>query len=208
MSNEHFDRLAAEWDQNPTRRAMTAAVAQAVIAAADLRTHHSVLEYGCGTAALSFLLAPQVGRIVAADASPGMVAEARRKLAAQTAVANIEVLQLDLTRDPLPANRFDRIVSAMALHHIENTEHVLRQLAALLAPDGRLLLADLCAEDGSFHTDMTVPHNGFDPEQLGVLLARLGLAAPRWTIAHRLAKNDREYPLFLLVARRSLENHV
>lgn len=202
MSTQHFDRLAAEWDQNPMRRAMTAAVAQAVVAAADLQPKHCLLEYGCGTAALSLLLAPYVGRVVAADASPGMVTEARRRLAEQTASANVEVLQLDLERDRLPNSRFDRIVSVLVLHHLADTDAVLRRLVALLAPGARLLLVDLCAEDGSFHAEMRVPHQGFEPEHLARSLSHLGLTVSPWTVVYRLPKNGREYPLFLLVAQR------
>lgn len=48
--------------------------------------------------------------------------------------------------------RFDGIISAMALHHIKDTQHLLRTFTSHLHPGGFIALADLDREDGSFHT--------------------------------------------------------
>ncbi len=64
-----------------------------------------------------------------------------------------------------PAGQFDLVVTAMTLHHIADVPGFLARLGHLLRKDGRLAVADLVTEDGSFHAPMTVPHNGFDPER-------------------------------------------
>ena len=197
-----FDERAAAWDQNPSRRALTAAIADTLQALVPFQPGMRLLEYGCGTAALSLRLAGRVGGIVAADASAGMLEQARKNIVA-AGNGNIRLLRLDLTRDPPPGERYDGIVSAMTLHHIEDAPALLRRLADLLAPGGFLAIADLCLEDGSFHADGVVPHYGFDPAGLAAVLTEMGLANPRWRIAHRLNRNGRDYPVFLLCAEHA-----
>ncbi len=199
--NRYFDERAASWDEDPARTARTAAIAAAVKAMVPLHPGMRVLDYGCGTGALGALLAGSVGQVVAADASPGMVEQVRRKVAAGT-VRNLVPRLLDLTRDPLPRERFELVVSAMALHHIEDIDRLLGRLAELLAPGGWMALADLLPEDGSFHTGIAVPHHGIDPDRLGQRLAALGLEPRRSRTVCSIARGAREYPVFLLVAVR------
>jgi SAM-dependent methyltransferase len=161
----------------------------------------SVLEYGCGTAALSFLLSRWVGPITAADASPGMIAEAQRKVkeASSTAITP-RCLDLTLGGQAELQGHFDLVASAMVLHHVENTEVLLAALRALLRPGGYLALADLCQEDGSFHGEMPVPHHGFAPDSLAEVLTRQGFTACTWRRVHTISKQGRDYPVFLLTA--------
>ena len=199
-NTEHFDAAAATWDDNPHRRALTAAIAASIRQIVPLRTDWRALEYGCGTGALSFLLAPAVGQIVAADVSPGMIDQVRRKLAAYPA-AHMTPLLLDLTHDPAPDDKFNLIALAMTLHHVEDVSLLLSKLAGMLNKNGWLAIADLCAEDGSFHDPMRVPHNGFDPDRLAATIsAALGNANCQWQVVHQVPKNGRHYDVFLLTA--------
>jgi ubiquinone/menaquinone biosynthesis C-methylase UbiE len=202
MDNTHFDQAAPHWDENPTRLALTRAIAAAVAANVPLAPDWTALEYGCGTAALSLLLADRLGRIVAADRSPGMLAEVRRKIAVAR-VGNLTIWNLDLlARAQVPKERFDLILCAMAMHHVADVHRLLRAFAALLRPGGWLALADLQREDGSFHGGERVPHHGFDPPALGATLAKAGLANPAWRDVHILRRGERDYPVFLLTAQR------
>ncbi len=87
-ARKHFDEMAASWDDDSERQRRTAAIARGIESAIALNRSWSVLEYGCGTAALSFLLAPKVAQVVAADASPGMVEQVQRKLRADPGASN------------------------------------------------------------------------------------------------------------------------
>lgn len=198
-----FDQAAATWDDSPVRRRRTEEIARGIMQAVPLSPDWRVLEYGCGTASLGFLLAPHVGEVVAADASEGMIEQVRRKAAA-CPTARVKPLVLDLAREAVPAERFDLIVMAMALHHIEDIERLLAQFAEMLTPDGWLAVADLCEEDGSFHAPMKVAHNGFSPERLAQTVDRaLGQATCQWQINGQMEKNGRAYEVFLLTAHRS-----
>ena len=103
----------------------------------------------------------------------------------------------------------DLIVSAMALHHIADIPQLLQALTQLLTPDGYLALADLDAEDGSFHADMTgVHHAGIDRDWLIAQLTTLGFHDVSATTAHVIERPNatgelRRYPVFLVSGRRT-----
>jgi len=196
-----FDKEAATWDDKPDRQQLTAAIAAGIRSAVPLRSDQRLLEYGCGTASLGFLLAESVGQVVAADISAGMIDQVRRKLADKPN-ANLTPMLLDLSTQPPLGERFNVIVTAMAMHHIVDTTAVLSRLVEMLADGGWLAVADLCLEDGSFHEQVQVPHNGLDPEGLMEVARGLGLSNCRWQVVHRIEKNGRSYDVFLLTARR------
>lgn len=54
----------------------------------------------------------------------------------------------------------------MTLHHIPDTEAVLRDMHTLLHQSGYLCIADLDSEDGSFHGQDADVYPGFDRQGL------------------------------------------
>ena len=160
----YFDQAAATWDDKPTRKELMRAVVDAIIHQVHLTPQMKVLDYGCGTGLVSILLAELVGTIDAADSSEGMLEVLRRKLD-QTGLKTIQAIRLDLEHDPLPDDRYDLIVAVAVLHHVADTERMLRKFHALLHPGGVLCIADLDTEPRLFHDEEaaeTVHHFGFD----------------------------------------------
>jgi tRNA (cmo5U34)-methyltransferase len=204
MTSEYFDKMAATWDDNPARRAIAVAVAAAIRQAVPLGKRMLVLDYGCGTGLLSFLLANDVGGVLAADSSDGMLEQVRKKIVEQN-VKNVRVMRFDVTEHRSATAQNDVIVSSMTIHHIADAHEALRSLAAILKPGGWLAVADLCAEDGSFHADVKVPHNGFEPEELAGYLRGIGLKEVSWQVVHKVEKNGRQYPVFCVFAKRAAE---
>ena len=202
MDSTRFDQLAATWDDNPTRVALTKAVAHGIMETVPLSPDWTALEYGCGTAALSFLLSAYLRTITAADASEGMLAQVEKKLAG-TGVHNITPVRMDLERDAAGPDRYDFICNSMVLHHVTDTAKLVSAFASVLVSGGWLAITDLCKEDGSFHPDMTVPHHGFEPAELAALLTAAGFCAPAWRTIHAINRNGRDYPVFLLTAQRA-----
>jgi 2-polyprenyl-3-methyl-5-hydroxy-6-metoxy-1,4-benzoquinol methylase len=165
----------------------------------------SALDYGCGTGLLSFPLKDELGAILLADSSSGMLEVVNEKIAAQ-GVTNMTTLQLDLLIDPPPAQRFDLIVTAMTLHHVPDTDPILRTFHDLLNPGGYLCIADLDQEDGSFHGPEVDVHHGFDRVDLSQRAAQAGFADIHFQTVFSIAKEretgTRDYPVFLMTARR------
>ena len=125
------------------------------------------VEVGAGTGLLGLALADDVGELVLAEPSAGMLEVAREKLAILDRPGTSAVA-FDLVNDPPLAPPFDLAISQLVLHHIEDTAAALRAIAALLRPGGRLALSDLDTEDGSFHDPDAegIHHLGFDRDRL------------------------------------------
>ncbi|MDD2240254.1 MAG: methyltransferase domain-containing protein [Kiritimatiellae bacterium] len=201
MSNR-FDPLASTWDDHPDRHHLTDDLIKALQRWAPLQSDWDVLDYGCGTGALTIRLAPLVRQVLAIDSSRGMLEVLATKAQSQ-GLTNIECLQTDFETAPPPHTRCHLIVSAMTLHHLATIDRVLHRFFQLLTPGGYLALADLDEEDGSFHGQQDgVHHHGFNRERLTEQLAAVGFhAIDISTVTHRV-KNSRRYPVFLAKARK------
>lgn len=199
-----FDGKARTWDADPAKVARARRVAEAIARHLGALPGLAILEYGAGTGLLGFALAERGASVTLADSSSEMLAVASEKIAA-SGTRGLTALHLDLTAGPPPAARYDVVCSLMVLHHVADTDDVLRKLRTLLVPGGVLFVADLDREDGSFHGEGFTGHNGFDRADLGRRLSRAGFASPTFeTVAEVVregAAGKRVYPIFLAVAR-------
>jgi len=199
---DRFDEIAGTWDEEPRRLALASSVAEAIGTAVPLSPALEVLDFGCGTGLVTLALRPRVGRITGADTSSGMLEQLRRKIAAGT-LANVEAVWMDPAQPRLPDGPFDLVVSSMALHHVEDPGPVFRAFLERLRPGGRVALADLDREDGSFHDDARgVFHLGFDRADVARWLEAAGFVDVAVRLATVDRKNGREYPIFLATGRK------
>ncbi len=202
----NFDERAKDWDSDPMKVNRARTVADAIRRAIPLAADMSALEYGCGTGLLSFALQADLGVITLADTSLGMLNVLAEKIAS-SGVTNMRPIRLDLSTDPLPAERFDLTYSLMTLHHIPDTRDILSKFHALLAPGGWLCIADLDKEDGTFHTDGTTDvHLGFERGELRQRVKDAGFSDVKFSPAYEIKKNingvEKTFPVFLLTARK------
>jgi len=195
-----FDARAETWDDaSKVKRAED--VAAAMRRAVPLRRSMKALEYGAGTGLLSFCLRDALGPITLADSSAGMRAVAERKIAAANE-RDMRVIDLDLMRDPVPAERYDFIFSMMTLHHVPDVPRVLAAFHSLLNPGGWLCHADLDAEDGSFHGPEVDVHHGFERGTLRSWLAAAGFVDVSIGDCGNIEHGARSYSLFLAACRK------
>ncbi len=202
-----FDKVAATWDDEP-RIKLAEDVAGAVLREVRLAPDMDVLDYGCGTGLVTMRIQPHVRAITGADTSKGMLEVLHRK-ANENGAANVRTLLLDPEQDAPPEEEYHLIVSNMTLHHVEDVGALFRGFFRLLLPGGKLCVADLDTEDGSFHPDKTgVFHFGFNRGEIGKMLANAGFVGIRDVTASvivRATYNDaaREYPVFLVTAEKT-----
>jgi tRNA (cmo5U34)-methyltransferase len=118
----------------------------AAVAALACRVHprRRILDLGAGTGLLSGFVAeahPDV-ELVLLDAAPAMLERARERLAA-VAGANVTLHVADL-RDPFPDGGFDAIVSALAIHHLDDDgkRELYRRAHDALSPGGVFVNAE------------------------------------------------------------------
>lgn len=197
-----FREKAADWDQQPVPVQISAAVSEAIVTTVPLSSTMEVLDFGAGTGLVCGKIAPHVARVVAVDVSEAMLAQLSAKPELK---GRVEPRCQDILAVPL-ADRFDLVVSAMAMHHVKDTRALVGTLFAHLRPGGQLALADLDAEDGRFHPPGVdgVYHAGFDREALSVLLVDAGFVGVGFLTAGEVVKEGRRYPIFLVTARRSV----
>jgi 2-polyprenyl-3-methyl-5-hydroxy-6-metoxy-1,4-benzoquinol methylase len=195
-----FADKAAEFDALPLPQRISEGVSAALLARVPLRADQTVLDFGAGTGLLTGRVAPRVASVTAVDVSPAMLAQLAAKPELQ---GRVESVCQDLIAAPL-GRTFDRVVSAMALHHVEDTAALLRALFAHLAPGGRVALADLDSEDGTFHPPGVegVFHHGFERARLAEQLRAAGFVGVAIDTACTVEKEGRSYPIFLATAER------
>src|SRR6266576_1438068 len=145
-----FDERAREWD-TPERISRAARVAAAIEDAVHIGPEERLVDVGAGTGLLGLALVDDVREVVLLDPSAGMIEVATEKLAA-SGLRSVSAVRHDLLVDPPPADPFDVAVSLLVLHHLEDTAAALAAIRELLVPGGRIALADLDTEDGSFHS--------------------------------------------------------
>jgi ubiquinone/menaquinone biosynthesis C-methylase UbiE len=204
MATSDFDDKAKEWD-SPEKQERAEKIADSIRSHVPLSTDMSAFEYGCGTGLLSFELRDDLGPITLADNSEGMLDVLRDKIETHSA-DDMTPVELDLSEDPLPEERFDLVYTMMTLHHISDTEQILSQFYDLLHFGGCLCIADLDKEDGSFHGPDADVHQGFDRSELTDLVKDIGFINIRFATAYNMEHeiNDdgdtKMFPVFLMVA--------
>ena len=197
-----FDERARDWD-TPERRERAQALARVIRAGVPLTTSMRAIDIGAGTGLLGLELASDVGHIVLAEPSAGMLEVALEKLATG-AWPNATAVAFDLVGDAPLAPSFDLVVSLLVLHHVADTTAALAAIHGLLVPGGRIALADLDAEDGSFHDEEAsgIHHHGFERAEIVRLASAVGFVDLRVTTAIEIERDGRPYPLFLLTGAK------
>lgn len=196
-----FNSVARTWDENPVHLERSQAIASQMEKRLPLEKNWKALEYGAGTGILSFLLHEKVGHITLMDSASEMVKVMEEKVL-QRGAANLTPVCFNLEQESWE-DSYDLIFNQMVLHHIADVPAIFKQFYRLLQPGGYLAIADLYAEDGSFHGDGFDGHNGFDPAQLEKLLQEVGFeetrVEPCYTVVRTTPEREtRSYPIFLL----------
>lgn len=135
----------------------------------------AILDLGCGTGTLTGELALRAARVVGVDASPEMIAAARR------AFPQLEFLVADALELPFGAE-FDVVFSNAVFHWLPDHDRLLKNIHRVLKPGGRLVcefgargnvariedaFARACAEQGErYASRFTFPEAGAFAELL------------------------------------------
>jgi SAM-dependent methyltransferase len=147
-----------------------------------------VLEIGCGTSTLTMLMAERGASVTGVDASPAMLGEAQKKILAGkfAGQATLKHMAAAIIGDCFAPASFDLIVSTLVFSElsIDEQRYVLVACSKLLAPGGRLLIADEVIPTGSL-------------ARLIYYLVRLPLALFTWLITRTTTRALREFESLL-----------
>ncbi len=201
MNKNRFDAAAAEWDKNQTRVNMATKITSQIIKNIPLQSNHTVMDFGCGTGLVGLNIAPLVAKLVGADLSSEMLKNFKAKAQMQ-GLQNVEALEVDSNSD-LGENRYDAIVSAMTIHHIEKPNELFGKFTKAIKKGGYLGVADLAKEDGSFHSDNAgVYHFGFTTEEFSEFFTKNGFEKPHITVAHTIDKPHKSFDILFCYAKK------
>ncbi len=134
-----FDQVAPGYDRTNTtmtfgndllwRAATTRAVAP--------RPGERILDLAAGTASSSASLARSGAAVVAADFSPGMLAEGRRR---HGHLPNLSFVEADAMALPFDDDAFDAVTMSYGLRNVQEPKKAIAELLRVTRPGGRLVI--------------------------------------------------------------------
>jgi len=202
-----FDTKAAEWDNNPMHRERSEAITNGITDSIPLNKEMKVLEFGAGTGISSFLIKDRVKEITLMDNSSEMVKVMNEKIRASHAT-NLKAVNFNLELSDYEDEKFDLIITQKVLHHVNDIGLIISRFRKLLNPGGKLAIADLYTEDGSFHGPGFTGHKGFDIEELSGLLGKHGFisitSGKCYVINRKISDEEtKKFDVFLMIASLS-----
>jgi len=136
-----FDQVAQNYDRTNTvlslgndrlwRIATTRAIAP--------RPGQRILDIAAGTGASSVALARSGAEVVAADFSPGMIAEGQRR---HGGVPNLSFVEADATALPFGDAEFDTVTISFGLRNVNDPRAALAEMRRVAKPGGRLVVCE------------------------------------------------------------------
>ncbi len=136
-----FDQVAKNYDRTNTvlslgndrmwRAATTRAVAP--------RVGQRILDLAAGTGASSVALARSGADVVAADFSPGMIAEGERRY---RGIPNLSFVEANATELPFDDGEFDAVTMSFGLRNVDDPKKALRELQRVTKPGGQLVVCE------------------------------------------------------------------
>ena len=195
-----FNEKAKDWDANTFVMQLSSAIGSTLLDNIELNDQMLIMDFGAGTGLISSHVAPKVAGIVAVDTSKSML---EQLVAKPEFHGKVEALCQNILEKPLD-REFDLIMSAMAMHHVEDTDLLVKRFSNNLKSGAKVALADLDKEDGSFHpADIKgVFHDGFDRKEFQSILEKHGFENIEFVTAHTVNKEDKAYPIFLVTATK------
>lgn len=201
-----FDDYAKTWDTDK-RINRAKKVANEIRNSIDSEIKYSAMEFGCGTGLVSFNLYDKFKKITLIDSSNGMMEILNSKIN-ECKVNNMVTNCVDILEEDSLDMKFDVIYNSMVLHHIKDTEAIIKKFHELLNKNGYLCIVDLDEEDGSFHKKYPDfdGHNGFNQEKLKSILLKVGfndIESNTFYYDEKIIEGQKiNYSLFLMKARK------
>lgn len=197
-----FDEVAKVWDAKPMRLHTAELIYKAVAEKLNLNNKLKVADIGTGTGLLLIHILPHIKEIHGYDNSQEMLNMLNAKIK-KAELNNVKSIFFDADSDEFTEN-YDLFVSSMTFHHIENLQSFFRKIYKATNKAGKIAIADLESEDGSFHSqlDETVKHLGFDKHKFTEYIKNAGFKNVVAKTIFEINKQGKKYPVFLATAQK------
>lgn len=182
---QYFNDLSNRWDEVVGNDAARKTKLREVFSSIALGKGATVIDVGCGTGILFPFIEERVGAegtIIALDAAPEMIEEAKRKHAH---FQNIRYVASTLENAELAPNCADVILCFAVFPHIENKTAALSKCRSALKENGTLYIFHLADTKtlNEFHQSLNAPVKGDimpGKEELDAMLTHAGFHMVRY----------------------------
>ncbi|MGY3055187.1 cyclopropane fatty-acyl-phospholipid synthase-like methyltransferase [Pedobacter sp. UYEF25] len=197
---DFFAQKAKGFDSQKSTTRNVDQIAQTILKNVSFSKEMHIMDFGSGTGLLLSQVAPYVGEITAVDISASMTEVLKAKKG--DIACKLNILEMDLTKETLDT-KFDALISSMTIHHIEHVQELFNKFYSLIKSDGTIAIADLDAEDGTFHSEDTgIFHLGFDRNEFLAMAKNAGFKNLKIQTASIAEKPTGNYPIFLLTGEK------
>ncbi len=174
-AERYFAGHAEQWDALRSLHVAESEVEAAIGRALAGEPIGRLVDVGTGTGRMIELFASHADNALGIDRSPEMLRLARVKLA-EAGLDSVELRQGDMYALPLSSGSADTVIIHQVLHYAQNPAAAVAEAGRLLAPGGRLLIADFAAhEREELRTRDAHVRLGFADEAMLRYLAEAGL---------------------------------
>jgi ubiquinone/menaquinone biosynthesis C-methylase UbiE len=130
-----------------------------------------ILDLACGPGVVTAAVAKGAKKAVGFDVTSAMLEKARKRCA-EAGLTNVEFKHGNAEALPFDDGSFDGVVTRLAIHHFADPGLVLREVARVLRPGGRLVVVDVVvSEDLAEAALQNAIENLRDPSHLRMLPA-------------------------------------
>jgi SAM-dependent methyltransferase len=177
MADSYFEAHAHEWNDIRSLHVPEEQVERALLELAGSAPISDLLDIGTGTGRILGLLAPRAARALGIDRSHEMLACARAALSG-TDARHVQLRHGDMYHLSVAPRSIDLVVLHQVLHYADDPAAVMREVARVLRPGGRLLLVDFAPHgEESLRDSHAHRRLGFASDEVAHLCAGAGLHA-------------------------------
>ncbi|MGZ6015616.1 MAG: ArsR/SmtB family transcription factor, partial [Phenylobacterium sp.] len=174
-AGEYFARNAARWDEIRSLYVSDTDVEAAILAAAGPGPFRRLVDLGSGTGRMLTLLAPHAQAALGLDLSQQMLNLARNRVT-EAGLAGCELRHGDIFATRLPDESADLVVVHQVLHYLADPAAAVREAARIVAPGGKLIIADFAPHRLEFLREQHQHRRlGFAEPEMARWLAEAGL---------------------------------
>jgi ArsR family transcriptional regulator len=180
-AGEYFARNAARWDEIRSLYVADADVEAAIQTAAGPGPFRRLVDLGSGTGRMLTLLGPHAEASIGLDLSQQMLNLARTRVS-EAGLARCELRHGDIFGTRLPGDYADLVVVHQVLHYLADPAAAVREAARIVAPGGKLIIADFAPHKLEFLREQHQHRRlGFAEPEMARWLAEAGLGKVRVT---------------------------
>ncbi len=169
-SQAFFSSAAGQWDRMKIE--LFGRRVDASTMAAMLPPSQIVGDLGCGTGAISQLMAPWVDRVIGVDSSAAMLQSAKRRLKERD---NVDLRRGELTAMPIGDGELTTALMVLVLPYTESPLAVFKEAARATRQGGRLIVVDVRSHDRQeYREELGHTWLGFERSQMTGWLVEAG----------------------------------